>query len=534
MEIRRRFSLFFILLCHLSLTTTGWSFEKQEWILTRSPSTLTWNKILSRVPELEFIKSFGFRDKYVLVRAKSKIRKTLPKEVIALQRNHIYRSSENKDPDLVKSWGLFNTGQVVADFGAGLSGIDVGAMKMWESERTSSKTIIATLDTGMDLKHEDLKNNLWVNKLESEGNQLDDDMNGWINDVNGWNFVSDNNVVQDDNNHGTAVAGIIAADANNAKGSRGLLAASQLMIVKILDANGTGTTERAVQGIEYAIRNGAKVINASWGGSSYDQVLFDTLRRANEEGVLFVCAAGNDFKDNDMDPHPVYPASFKLPNVISVAAHDPSGGLASFSNFGKETVHLAAPGVGIFSTIIGGYSFVNGTSFAAPFVTAVGALLKARESELEPSDIRKRIVSTVVPMHYYLKEKLVSGGRLQGYQALKNIVTVKPEPPKDWKRVNKAFESEHPYPNNLKQSFEITQPGATHLRVHFSQLDLEAQYDFISLRDKEGLEAISYTGKQNDFWSADVLGDFLKIEFKTDYSNPQWGFAIDAVEYSSN
>ncbi len=532
MALFRLFIFFYALISQISFAQPSFKKESDEWILTRQSSSRHWIKILAGIVELELINTFGPQEKYALERSKSRIKNTLPKEILALQRNHPYQAFDLKDPEMGQSWGLVNTGQSIQAVGPGLAGVDVGAVKTWEFETGSKKEIVAVLDTGIDLKHEDLKNNLWINKLEMLINSLDDDHNGYINDLNGWNFVDENNNIQDDNNHGSAVVGVIAADSKNGKGSRGLIENGSLMIVKILDRNGTGTTERAVRGIQYAVKNGASVINASWGGTLFDQVLFDTIRWANDQGVLVICAAGNEAKDNDSDESPSYPASFQLPNIVSVAAHDSKGNLAPFSSYGKQTVHLSAPGVGIFSSVQGGYQLMNGTSFAAPFVSAVSALLKSQVPTLNPSELRSRVINTVIPMHYYLKEKLNSGGRLHSYNALKNIISPKVQSPTQWKRILKNLDTAHPYHNDTKQVFEISQPGASHVRVHFANFDLEKQYDYVSLKDKEGLVAMTYSGKQDSFWSADVLGDTLKIEFISDFSNPQWGFAIDAFEFS--
>jgi subtilisin family serine protease len=506
--------------------------EAREWILTRTPSKASWSKLLSSNPELEFINSFGPFNKYAKVRAKSKIKSQLAKEIVALQRNLPYQAFEQTDPSLGQSWGLVNHGQTIPNLGAGKEGVDVGAAKSWELATGNKNVVIAVLDSGIDLKHEDLRQNLWFNKLELETNSLDDDHNGFVNDLNGWNFVDDNATVQDDNNHGSAVSGVIAADAKNGKGSRGVLANTSLMVVKMLDENGAGTTDRAVKGIEYAVSNGASVINASWGGTVFDQVLFDTIQWANTQGVVVVCAAGNEAKDNDTDDKPSYPASFNLPNVMSVAAIDNKGQLANFSNYGKETVHLAAPGVGIYTTVRGGYQYLDGTSFAAPFVTSVAALLKGQEPSLAPKEIKDRLIKTVVALDYYMKERMVSGGRVHSYNALKNIISPKPQTPSGWLKVVKTMETSHPYLSDTKQVFEVAQPGATHVRVHFTRFELEKKYDFILIKDKEGRLVISYSGKMGDFWSADVLGDTLRIEFISDFSSQDWGFSIDAFEYT--
>lgn len=533
MTLLLKIRVYFIFLWAVSSLAMGTSRELQEeWILTKAPSKTSWKNLLAPIKDFELLSTFGPRERYALVRSKGKSRTKFPKDIISLQRNYTYEALEKNDPDFNQSWGLMNEGQNISILGAGLKGVDVGAVKAWQLGQGSKLGVIAILDSGIDLQHPDLQNNLWLNKLELDPNALDDDHNGFINDLNGWNFVDNTAVVQDDNNHGTAVAGVIAADAKNGKGSRGLIENTQLMIVKILDQNGTGTTERAVRGIEYAVNNGAQVINASWGGTLFDQVLFDTIQWANDKGVLFVCAAGNEPKDNDTDDKPIYPASFHIANIVSVAAHDSKGEMASFSSYGKKSVHLAAPGVAIYTPVREGYRFVDGTSFAAPFVAAASSLLKSFEPNLSPSQLRERLIRNAVPMDYYTKEKLVSGGRLDVFLLLKNIVTPSISAPAEWKRFPKTFESQHPYLNDTHQVFEITQPDAKYLRVHFVKMDLEKGYDKIYLKDRQGKTAITYTGSSEEFWSADVLGDFLKIELETDFSNSKWGFAVDSVEYS--
>ncbi len=504
-----------------------------EWIMTKKQSRNSWKTILAPIKNVELVSVFGPQERFALVRGPSTRVSKFSSDVLAIQPNYKYSALQRNDPNFGNSWGLLNEGQSLSDFGNSLKGIDVGALKAWDIAAGSKKVTVAILDSGIDLSHEDLKNNLWINKLELEPNALDDDHNHYINDLNGWNFVDDNNNVIDDNNHGTAVAGVIASDSKNGKGTRGLLENSSMMIVKILDSNGTGSTERAVKGIEYAVRNGASVINASWGGTFFDQVLFDTIKWANDEGVLIVCAAGNEPKDNDTDERPIYPASFHLPNILSVAAHDAQGELAAFSSYGKESVHLAAPGVNIFTTTRGGYQWMNGTSFSAPFVTAAVALLKSVEPSFSPSFLKERLIQTAVPMDYYMKEKLSSGGRLNVYQALKNMISPKIPTPTAWIRVSKNLETAHPYSNDTKQTFDITQPGAKHLRVHFSKFELERQYDKVELKDNLGKLAMSYSGKLESFWSADVLGDTLRLQFISDFSNAEWGFSIDALEYSN-
>lgn len=522
-----------ILFYCLSFFTYSVLADDVEWIAVRRNLKGSWGELSSQLPDFEFLSSFGHLKRFALLKLRKgkRVAKTLPPFLVHLQPNYTYSAFQSADPDFSKSWALLNLGQSISTLGNGTPGVDIDAQNAWKNLEFKRDAVVAVLDSGIDLNHEDLKNCRWKNALEVSGNQKDDDGNGFVDDLSGWNFVSENSNVMDDNNHGSFVSGIIAADSNNSKGSRGLSTHAKIMSVKMLDENGMSSTERAVKGIEYAVNNGAKIINASWGGSSYDQVLFDTIGWAAEKGVLFIAAAGNSASSNDIDEKPTYPASFKIPNIISVAAYDFNDKLAKFSNFGKETVHLGAPGVGIYSTIVNGYKFSEGTSYAAPFVSGVAALLYSAFSDLEFSQVKERLLASTTPLPYYSKEKLISAGRLNAYNAVKDHRPLRPKRPTGWKRVEKNTGTQHPYPNDLKQTFELNQPNAKFLRVHFVSFDLENNYDSVVLKDKTGTEITAYTGNWGSFWSAEAIGDTLRIEFKSDFSNSKYGFDIDAIEY---
>lgn len=251
----------------------------------------------------------------------------------------------------------------------------------WETAR-ESKVIVAIIDTGIDLGHPDLggpDGNLWVNEREANGIEgQDDDGNGVIDDIHGATFLGrrrDGNP-QDDNGHGTHCAGTIGAVGNNGRGIAGLNWRVSLMGVKALNAQGAGSNSDIVKAIYYAIRNGAQIISNSYGGSPYDAQLKEAIDEANRKGILFVTAAGNRGSSNDMSYE--YPAVFESDNIINVGALDREGNLAYFSNFGRDFVHIAAPGVNIVSTYpvaFGSYKFMSGTSMAAPFVAGAAALI---------------------------------------------------------------------------------------------------------------------------------------------------------------
>src|SRR3990172_3887363 len=210
------------------------------------------------------------------------------------------------DPDFNKLWGLHNTGQT-----GGTADADIDAPEAWDSQTGSSNTIIAVIDSGVNYNHEDLTNNIWSNPGETPNNGKDDDGNGLIDDIRGWDFVNNDNDPLDDNGHGTHVAAIIAAVGNNSKGVAGGNWSAKIMSLKFLDNDGSGNTADAISAIQYAIDNGAKVLNSSWGSTDFSQALRDAIIATHNAGTLFVAAAGNDNKDNDVNPE--YPASYKVP-----------------------------------------------------------------------------------------------------------------------------------------------------------------------------------------------------------------------------
>ncbi len=310
------------------------------------------------------------------------------------------------DTRFSSQWGLSNR-----------SGIDIGATGAWSVTTGSPSTIVAVIDSGIDTTHPDLAANLWTNPNEIPGNGIDDDRDGLVDDVNGWNYVTNTGDVTDDNGHGTHVSGTIAATGNNNLGVSGVAWTAKIMALKFLDSQGDGDTENAVTAIYYAVAHGARVINASWGGSDYSQALHDAIRYAGNKGVVFVTASGNESVNNDTTPS--YPANDRLANQISVAAIDRFGRLADYSNFGARTVDLAAPGTDVLSTVPGGYDTYSGTSMAAPFVSGVVALLVGLHPEYTSSQLVSRVVKNVTPLAS-LVGKTVSGGLVSAARLFAN------------------------------------------------------------------------------------------------------------------
>ena len=255
--------------------------------------------------------------------------------------------------------------------------------------------VVAVIDSGARLDHPDLAPNIWVNFDEVPGNRVDDDANGYVDDVHGVDLTTTSRGRQDlsdGNGHGTHVGGIIAGAANG-RGVVGVAFRARLMIVKVLDARGAGTTGAVAEGIRYAAANGARIINLSLGGPTRDPRLADAVRAAEAANVLIVCSAGN--LSNNVDQEPSYPVSLPASNLVGVAATEPQSGraLGSFSNFGRNTIALAAPGVNVLSSANdGGWELKSGTSMAAPHAAGVAALMAAMRTDLSASELRAQLL----------------------------------------------------------------------------------------------------------------------------------------------
>jgi subtilisin family serine protease len=264
----------------------------------------------------------------------------------------------------------------------------------WELSQGAG-VVVAVIDSGARLEHPDLAPNIWVNFDEVPGNRVDDDANGYVDDVHGVDLTTSARGSQnlaDGNGHGTHVSGIIAGAANG-RGIVGVAFRARLMIVKVLDASGAGTTGAVAEGIRYAAANGARIINLSLGGPTRDPRLIEAVKAAEDANVLIVCSAGN--LGNNVDNTPSYPVSVASRNLIGVAATEPASGrnLGSFSNFGRNTIGLAAPGVDVLSSANdGGYELKSGTSMAAPHAAGVAALMAAMRPDMSAAELRAQLL----------------------------------------------------------------------------------------------------------------------------------------------
>jgi thermitase len=265
----------------------------------------------------------------------------------------------------------------------------------WAVTKGSRDVVVAVIDTGVAYDHPDLAANAWTNEAERAGRAgVDDDGNGYVDDVHGWDFVNNRANAVDDNKHGTHCAGIIGA-GDNGVGTMGVAPRVRIMPLKFLDRGGSGELAAAVRALDYAVANGARVISNSWGGGGRSEFLNAAIQRAVDRGILVVAAAGNEENDNDAEPS--YPASY--PNVISVASTDSADQLSSFSNYGRESVTLAAPGSDIYSTVLNAkWGTLSGTSMATPQVSGALALALAVRPAASADELKAKLCSSSKPI----------------------------------------------------------------------------------------------------------------------------------------
>jgi uncharacterized repeat protein (TIGR01451 family) len=318
------------------------------------------------------------------------------------------------DPRVDELWGLHNTGQT-----GGTVDADIDAPEAWDIATGSPEVIVAVIDSGMDLDHEDLAANLWTNDAELGGLPgVDDDQNGYIDDVHGWDFRNNDNDPSGTGGacvgHGTHVAGTIGAEGNNGIGVAGVNWNLTIMPLRafgpFLGIFCSGNDADIIEAILYYTDFGVRISNNSYGGGPSSLAMQEAIRASDS---LFVAAAGNDGQNTDVTPH--YPSSYPLDNIVSVAATDHDDLMASFSNFGNQSVDLGAPGEDILSTLLNdSYGLLSGTSMASPHVAGAAALLLADDPELTNMEIKWRLTSGIDPAGL----QVLTGGRLNIYNSL--------------------------------------------------------------------------------------------------------------------
>lgn len=308
------------------------------------------------------------------------------------------------------------------------SNSNVRVKESWSIQKPynqGDKIIVAVIDTGLDRNHLVFKDSgsIWENALEKSGIAgVDDDANGLVDDINGWNYNRNNSNINDDNNHGTHVAGIVLGVGQDILANPVRESKIKIMGLKFLDSTGAGSTADAISAIYYAVNNGAKIINNSWGGPSFSQSLQEAYTYAYNRGVVIVTAAGNSNTNNDTSP--IYPSNFNTPNNIGVLATTDYDSKASFSNYGATSVSVAAPGVSILSSVPGSncsapgcFRMMSGTSMAAPFVAGLAALIVREAPQLSAYQIRSIVLGSIDTVTT-LAGRVSTSGRVNAYRAI--------------------------------------------------------------------------------------------------------------------
>jgi len=341
------------------------------------------------------------------------------------------------DPRFGELWHLENTGQFVQGSGLGAIGADVSAREAWDITIGSRNVVIAVIDSGVDIDHPDLAANIWRNPGEIAGNGIDDDGNGFTDDVVGFDFGTLSSTMSDQVGHGTAVASVIGAVGNDGFGITGINWNVSIMALKIANANGGLSTGAIIGAHDYATMMRTDFgINLVASNNSYGLIAGDfyedeqdgfegeraAIVRFVNSGATFVASAGNDALDNDENISS-FPASYRIPGVISVAATDNNDGLAGFSSYGAETVDVAAPGVDILMAAPGGgYVIQSGTSFSGPLVAGIVGLIKSVKPNASAVEIREALINSSDPLPA-LQGRVRSGGRVNAEAALRTIIT---------------------------------------------------------------------------------------------------------------
>lgn len=320
------------------------------------------------------------------------------------------------DPSFNKLWGLHNTGQT-----RGSNDADIDAPEAWKITTGSKDIVVGVIDTGIDYTHPDLIDNMWVNPNEVPGDNIDNDNNGYVDDIYGINTATGTGDPMDDHSHGTHVAGTIGASANNGIGIVGVNHQTSMIGCKFIKSSGSGSIGDAIKCLDYFIDlklNGTDVrlTNNSWGGGSQSDAMVAALQRSHEAGLLFVSSAGNAGDNNDDAPH--YPSSYEDDSVLSVASTTHVDSKSGFSNYGKTSVDLGAPGSSIYSTMPdNGYASKSGTSMASPHAAGVAALILASNPGLSPTEVKAIMMETGDALNA-LADNTVSGRRINVANAI--------------------------------------------------------------------------------------------------------------------
>lgn len=324
------------------------------------------------------------------------------------------------DPNVINTWGP----------------AAAGAYDAWPIAK-GANVIVAVVDSGVDVNHPQLRNQIAINTGEIPNNGIDDDKNGLIDDYKGYDFAAKNGNVHDaadSVHHGSHVSGIILAEhLANGSGVKGIAPQAKLLPLNFMSDSGSGYVSDVIAALHYAVQRGAKVINASWGSSDCSKLLQRTIGALESRGVLFVAAAGNgdNFRGFDIEVYPSYPAAYVIPGQITVGAMDSQGFMAGFSNYSRRLVHLLAPGVHIWSTVADknsadghGYGLMDGTSMATPFVSGAAAVLWSYRPQATVAQIKRALLESATKRNYAVS----TGGALDLPKALARLAELVDSP----------------------------------------------------------------------------------------------------------
>jgi subtilisin family serine protease len=340
----------------------------------------------------------------------------------------------------------------------------VDAIKAWtvvKNKCAESGVVVAVIDTGIDANHPDLKHSIWKNSKELNGKPgVDDDGNGFVDDVNGWDFVSHSGKLVDTHGHGTHIAGIIGAKASSESGYNGVCPGVQIMSLRYYDAKASGVQnlKNTVSAIEYAVNNGAHIINYSGGGSEFSRAEMLALKKAEEKGILVVAAAGNERSNADI--HLYFPAAYDLNNMLSITAINQSGQVLPSSNWGVQKVQLAAPGNSILSTLPGAsYGFMTGTSQATAFVSGIAAMMLSVNRDLSMAQLKSKIIESAI-RYTQLVGKTQYGAQVNAFAAVNSVLGVKVVPEIKKSGTTRSFAADDVQQQSQNHSVTSKKPAA--------------------------------------------------------------------------
>ena len=446
------------------------------------------------------------------------------------------------DPFFDKQWHLENLGQPDDKEQKGKVGCDIGMRIAWQNWQPKQDIVLAILDSGLDLEHEDIDPAiLWTNPGETgtdeNGNDkakngIDDDGNGYVDDVHGYNFVRKCPDIQDDQYHGTHCGSIIAATSDNGTGLAGMSPNIKIMVVKIFGLGGTLYGKEIAEAIRYAVDNGARVLSNSYGSPSFKPEMLEAIKYARDRGALFVCASGNSRKNLDYEEEYDYPSCYRVENQLVVGATD-NCDLSTFANYGSN-VEIAAPGLNIFSLMPKNkYRSFSGTSQACPQVAAAATMVWSQHPDWNWKQVKRALLDSADQI-YGLGRYVKDGLRLN----LANAVCGRPgrrlqkHDFSQWKTDETEIESEHPYWSEKEELYSIEVPNAKRFRVFFEKIEMDHHGDLLRIlkpRSEEALETIN--GRFTNTWSEVIEGNQAEILLTSDKYVNGYGFKITKIQW---